>query len=201
MARNVSVDSSEVQELERIFGTTAPKALKKAMRLSLTRTRSGAKSETSKKIREHYEIKAKRVKQDIVMTRVNFSSFQFSLIGRKKPISTISFGRPRQVRAGVSVTVEKGERKLIKRAFIARGLNGKTQVFSRFTEEGSLLPIRKMEQGRHVGERRRVIRGLKGPSASDMFKKADIEEHIAGFARDRFLSELQRNLRFLLGRT
>ena len=189
MARNVSVDSSEVRELEKIFGTTAPKALKKALRRSLRRTRTGARTQASKKVREEYAVKAGRLKNDIVLTRPNFSNFSFSIIGRKKPIGLTNFGRPRQTKAGVSVAVEKGKRKLIKRAFIARGVNGNTQVFTRFVRKGQ------------PPSGRLPIRSLKGPSASDMFTGAEVDETVAEFAQDKFLTELERNLKFFLGRT
>ena len=205
MARNVSVDSSEVRELQRIFGTTAPKKLKRAMRFALGRTRTGSRKEASTKVREEYNIKAGRLKKGIVLTRPNFSNFSFRIIGKVRPIGLLNFsgksGPVRQTRAGISVATNVGDRKLIKSAFIARGLNGNIQVFSRFTDEGALLPKRKMTKGRFVGEKRRVIRSVKGPSAADMIDGAEVEEHITEFAQDKFLEELQRNLKFLLGRT
>jgi len=193
LAGDISVDSREVRELERIFGTTAPKQLKRAMRTSLRRTRTGANKEASKAVREKYNIQAGRLKKDVVLSRPNFTNFSFRIIGKRKPIGLNSFrgqsGPPRQVKAGVSVAVEKGSRELIKKAFIARGLNGNPQVFTRYVRKGQ------------PPSGRLPIRALKGPSASDMFAGVEIEEPLGEFAQERFLDELQRNLRFFLGRT
>lgn len=188
---DISIDSSEVRELEKVFGVTAPKKLRKSMRRALSRTRSGARTETSKRVREKYNIQARRLKKDVVLTKPNYSSFSFRVIGRKKPISLISFrsksGPPRQTKTGVTVAVETGSRKLIKHAFIARGAGGNAQVFTRY-----------LGNGRKSG--RLPIRSLKGPSAADMMLGAEVEQPLAETAQERFLTELQRNLSFLLGR-
>lgn len=192
MANDITVDSSEVRELEKVFRTTAPKQLKKSMRRALSRTRTGSRTQASKTVREKYNIQARRLKRDVILTRPNYSSFSFRLIGRKKPISLISFrgksGPPRQTKAGVTVAVEKGQRKLIRHAFIARGANGNAQVFTRYPRRGE-------------PSGRLPIRSLRGPSASDMVIGSDVVEHLTGYAQERFLDELQRNLRFFLGRT
>lgn len=188
---DVKLDSSEVRALEKVFGVTAPKQLKKSMRRALSRTRSGARTETSKRVREDYNIQARRLKRDVVLTRPNYSSFSFRVIGRKKPISLISFrsksGPPRQTKTGVSAAVEVGKRKLIKHAFIARGAGGNAQVFTRY-----------LGNGRKSG--RLPVRALKGPSVADMMLGAEVEKTLGDTAQERFLTELNRNLSFLLGR-
>lgn len=189
---DISVDSSEVRELERVFRTTAPKELKKSMRRALSRTRTGSRAEASKTVREKYNIQARRLKRDVVFTRPNYNNFSFRLIGRKKPIGLLSFrgksGPPRQTKAGVTVAVEQGQRKLIRHAFIARGASGNAQVSTRY-----------LRSGKKSG--RLPIRSLKGPSASDMVVGSDVVERLTGYAQERFLDELNRNLRYFLGRT
>jgi hypothetical protein len=201
---DVKLDSSEVKALEKVFGITAPRELKKSMRRALSRTRSGSKTDTSKRVREEYNIQARRLKKDVVLTRPNYSSFSFRVIGRKRPISLISFrgkgGPPRQVASGVSAAVELGSREVIRHAFIRTGLNGNKQVFTRYARGGGLLPKVRMSRGSNAGQVKRKLRALKGPSVADMMLGSEVEKTLGDTAQDRFLTELQRNLKFLLGR-
>jgi len=190
VSRNVSVDSKEVRELEKSLGITAPKELKKSMRRAISRTRVGTRQEASKQVRTVYNIASSRFKQGVVLTRPDYRAFSFRLIGKKKPIGLAAFtaGRPRNTKAGVTVAVEKGKRKLIKKAFIARSPNGTKQVFTRYIQKGQ------------PPSPRLPIRSLKGPSASDMMLGSDLDIQLAEFAQARFLEVLQRNLKFFLGR-
>jgi|SRR5690625_1376709 len=200
----ISLDSSEIQQLERVFGITAPRELKKSMRRALSRTRTGARAATSKHIRETYNVKAGRLKKDTVLTRANYNSFSFRIIGRPHPIGLLNFssrgGPARQTKAGVSVAVKLGGRKVIRHAFIAQGLGGGRQVFTRYGKGGALLPRHRPHTGANAGRLVRKIRALKGPSVADMFDTTEIHEMLATTAHDRFSSELSRNLKHLLGR-
>lgn len=201
---DVKLDSSEVKELEKVFGITAPKELKKSMRRALSRTRSGAKTETSKRVREDYNIQARRLKRDVVLTRANYSTFSFRVIGRNKTIGLMSFrgkgGPPNPTNAGVTAAVKIGKRQLIRHAFIRTGMNGNRQVFTRYSRTGRLLPKKEMRRGRNAGQKKTQLRALKGPSAADMMAGVEVEKPLGDNAQERFLTELQRNLTFLLGR-
>lgn len=199
---DVKIDSRQVAELESVFGEIAPKELKKSMNRALTRTRRRAKTESTKKIRERYNIPVARANKDTILTRPNYQQFFFRVIGRKKPIGLISFkpGRPRQTAKGVTVAVEKKKRKLIRRAFIAKGVNGNTQVFTRFTPKGQPLPYRRTTYQGRSGRLRQKIRSIQGPSVSDMMIGSDVAAHLGGILADTFSAELERNLRLLLKR-
>lgn len=201
---DVKLDSSEVKELEKVFGITAPRELKRSMRRALSRTRRGAKTETSQRVRDDYNIQARRLKRDVVLTRANYSSFSFRVIGRNRTIGLMSFrgkgGPPNPTKAGVSVAVKIGQRKLIGNAFIRTGLNGNKQVFTRYSSSGKLLPKHRPTRGANAGKTKTKLRAIKGPSAADMMLGAEVEKPLGDNAQDQFLTELQRNLKFLLGR-
>lgn len=201
---DVKLDSSEVRELEKVFGVTAPKRLRRSMRRALSRTRSGARTETSKRVREEYNIQARRLKRDVVLTRANYSSFSFRVIGRNRTIGLMSFrgkgGPPSPTKAGVTAAVKTGQRSLIRHAFIRTGLNGNKQVFTRYSSSGGLLPKHKVTRGSNAGKTKTKLRAIKGPSAADMMVGSEVEKTLGDTAQDRFLTELQRNLTFLLGR-
>lgn len=202
-AYDIKLDDSEIRRLQKDLSKGARKAVHKAIGTSLARTRRGLKVLTSKSVRQHYNIKARPVKKATVLTRLNRSNWSFRLIGRENPISLIHFsgksGPIRAPKAGVSVAVEHGKRKLIKRAFIRQDIHGNRRVFSRF-EGGDKLPERQMKAGRYAGKKRTVIRALKGPSVADMFFEVEIDEIVAEEVRDRFSREISQNLRFFLGR-
>lgn len=201
---NVELDSREIQQLERVFGITAPRELKKSMRRALSRTRTGARQKTADHVRETFNILAGRLKKDVVLTRPNYSAMAFSVIGRKRTIGLLNFrgkgGPARQTQAGVSVAVKHGERKLIRHAFIATGLGGHRHIFTRYSRTGTPLPYHRPAVGRYQGDRRQKLRALKGPSVADMMNTTEVYEPLADEAQQRFLNELSRNLRFFLGR-
>lgn len=206
--KDVSLDSSEVQELERVFGTIFPRELRKSMRRALSRTRTGARKSVSDHIREDFNVLAGRVRQDTVLLRPNYARMEFRVIGRNRTISMMNFrgksGPPRQVATGVSVAVRQKKREVIRHAFIAPDLRGKPRVFTRWTRDGQPMPKHYPDRGRYsapgIRYKRQKLRALKGPSVADMMETAGVYEPLAEEAQSRFMTELSRNLKFFLGR-
>lgn len=203
LAFDVQLDTSELDRVAKRITKDDKKNFRKAIGTSLSRTRRGVRALTSQVIRERYNVQAKRVKDGTHLTPVDRANWQFKLVGRNKPINLIHFrgkgGPPRWIRRGVSVAVQLGDRKVIRRAFIRTDIHGNPRVFTRF-DGGQKLPAREMRAGYHTGKVRTGIRALKGPSIADMFFEVEIDEKVADFAQERFAQELDRNLRFFLGR-
>lgn len=204
MSFDIQIDDREIRRLENDVSQDVRTGVKRAQRraLSLTRRKSGTL--VSGHVRETYNIQARRLKRDVVLTRANYSSMSFRVIGRPGPISTIRFrgkaGPARKTQRGVSVAVKIGERRVIRSAFKATALGGNEQIMSRFAPDGTPLPFRTMRRGRYAGQRKQVVRVVKGPSAANMLFETEVDEPLAAEATTVFLSEVDRQLRLFLRR-
>ena len=102
-----------------------------AVSRALNHTIKKAKTSASREIKDQYNIR--RVSDVKKSLRVNLSSreiLEAQLIATGSPMPLIAF-RPRQIKKGVSVQVFRGQRKRIKKAFIATMRSGHTGVFAR----------------------------------------------------------------------
>jgi hypothetical protein len=125
MAKNVDIPES---------------VLRAATRGALNRAIRRAFTESSRKVREVYNVKAKDVKKYTKIRRATGAnpSAELRIKGQRLPVMV--FGA-RQTAKGVSVRIKKkGGRKLIRSAFIRTLKSGKTSVFRRRQKGSKLVP-------------------------------------------------------------
>jgi len=127
--------------------------------------------EARRDIQTEYNLPAARVNEDI---SVRQTSEFVELVGKHRPIGRINFGGS-QGNKGVTYQISKtGPRKTMSHSFIARGLSGNTQIFSR------------------IGKPRLPIRAYYGPSVAQMLRKEGRPERLAELALAIFSTETDR---------
>ena len=106
-----------------------------------------SKTAASKSIRERYNIKAKTINKYVLLKRAGRGETTAYIIARKykgsivNHIPLLKMGA-RQVKRGVSVAIRKGQRKVIKSAFVSKMKSGHEAVFIRSSKKQ--LPIREV---------------------------------------------------------
>ena len=145
------------------FGRKVPKAVKAALRKAGSTALRDMRSEASKRVRKRKRIKAKFVRDAMVLGRPkggNVDGWEWSVSFTGKAVPLTAYPH-RQTRKGVSVEVNRGKRTLIKGAFLATMASGHKGVFVR--KGIRRLPIRELLGSRpadallHKGEAEGVL--------------------------------------------
>jgi hypothetical protein len=148
-------------------------------------TVSAVKSELGK----NYNLKRKDLSDKIKLTKASKDRDYANINVRHEPMGLIYFGA-RQIRQGVSYSINKGTRSLRKSAFIVNvSSSGKQQVFQRY---GAKVRISK---GRYTGQMRQRIKKQAGPSIAQFFlgrKWTSISSFIQNTFVTKFQSEFTR---------
>jgi hypothetical protein len=97
---------------------------------AINHTIAKGKTAASREIRSVYNIKAGEVGKSISIVKSTRESLEGRILIIGKPIPIIAFS-PRQTATGVTVTIKKGSRKRIARAFIQTMKSGHTGVYAR----------------------------------------------------------------------
>lgn len=150
------------------------RAIKRAEVRALNRGARGARTEMSREIRKKVRMKARDVKDAVRIDRASYSSSTPTATLRisEEPVPLVRFGRARQVRKGVAVTIMKGKRQTIPGAFIVDELGGNAFV--------------------RKGKARLPIRMLYGPSVRNLAPAALVKAR--GRIDERVKKELRRNV-------
>lgn len=193
LSMRVTFDDREVQRALRQVNNDMPNAVRRA----INRTLSAAKTEASKRIREHRSLKKRIVDRAIRVRRANYKELTGSISVSSAPISLKHYGarqrfgrgfqagrgvdnRGRKARgAGIEVRVSKGRKTVLKHAFI--GPNG--HVYSRVGGRGSA---------------RLPIRPLMGPSLGTAMVRDDVVRALQEKTRAVLLPRLRHEIDFEL---
>lgn len=111
------------------------------MRKAGTSGQRAMRAEAKRRIRAAKNLRAKIVNQSLTVrreTRGGADGMSWALLLDGRPISLIAY-KARQIRRGVSVSVNKGKRTVLRGAFIQRMPNGHRAVFVR--RGNTRLPI------------------------------------------------------------
>ena len=119
-----------VKQLSKLTAQLSAEQTALATARAINHTIAKGKTEASRQIRSVYNIKAKEVGKAISITKSTRTSLEGSINISGSPMPIIAFS-PRQTRKGVAVTIKKGSRKVIQRAFIQRMKSGHTGVYAR----------------------------------------------------------------------
>jgi hypothetical protein len=171
------LDNASLQKLTRL-GQRFPKAGRSALNKLGRSTRSFISSE----IRQTYNIKKSDLDPTIKVFPARGQDLQVILRATGSRIKLLLFGA-RQNRSGITVTVKKKKRRIIKGGFIATMPSGHENVFLR------------------RGESRLPIRSLFGPSVVQLFSSGYMRGRVQDFVHERLGTILRQELKHFLSQT
>ena len=170
----IRFDSKDVQ---RAIGSIPGKILIPATIRALNKVAVNVRVAASRAIRERRGLPAAAVNKTMTVQRASRATLVSRLIVSGRPIDLKNY-KARQSSRGVTVSVTKGERKLIEGAFIVESRSG--QVFTR--EGKKRLPIRKMV----------------GPSIPSTFLQEQVRLAWLAVAKDALVKRSAEELNFEL---
>ena len=110
-------DAELAQTLQRLSSHDIPKAIKAGVRDA---ARAG-RTTMAKSIGQRYSLTAGRIKQDVPNARFMAGGQTAIITTSRKPITAMQF-KPRETRQGLSMSIYRGQRTVVKSGFIAKGL-------------------------------------------------------------------------------
>jgi hypothetical protein len=102
-----------------------------AIRAGIRDAASGARTQLAKGIRERYSLSSGRIKQDVSQAQFIDGGMAAVIRTSRKPITAMQF-KPRQTRKGLSMSIFRGERTVVKSGFMAKGLPFKRRTKARY---------------------------------------------------------------------
>lgn len=175
MSAGAAIDNSDLARL-RVLMAGIKNGYERAMSRAVNKSLTGARTDFVNETRQILNLKAKFVRDTAKMNRATFKKLQGSLQAKSDSIPLIQFAG-RQVKAGVTVSVLKGQpRTLIRHAFIATMKSGHQGIFWREQKHPGVNVISKPrpEFGRlpdteKAKKYRLPIKELFGPSIEAVF--------------------------------
>jgi hypothetical protein len=110
-------DTELVQALARLSSQDIPKAIRSGVRDA---ARAG-RTTLAKSIGQRYSLSAGRIKQDVSTPQYRDGGQTAIIRTSRKPITAMQF-KPRETRTGLSMSIYRGQRSVVKSGFIAKGL-------------------------------------------------------------------------------
>ncbi len=170
-------DKEFIKGLAKLNSFEAPEAIRKAIRHTAG---SPTKRVISQKVREHYNLKAARVKKDIMRPRYEDGGFKVTIRTSYDPMTLMQYGFKQTARGG-KYTIFKGQTMFQAGAFKAVGSNGNVLPWVRIGK--TRFPVRTMYGPSLAG----IITGnsRKGPDLRN-----SITSELSGILRKR----IQKNM-------
>lgn len=185
----IKIEVKGLKEVTRSLDKLANELRATAITRALNKTAAAAKVEASRNIRAAgYNIKARAIKESIVIRRATRSDLTAILEVTGRPIRLINYDA-RQVARGLSVSVKNG-RKVIPGAFVATMKSGHKGAFKR-------LP------GTVTGKRGKPILNRKivelfGPSIPSAMQNEVVQRQLEAAIRDKFPKLLEHEIAYIL---
>lgn len=163
MVERIRVDHN-TDDVRRLLRTLPERFVRPATHQALNRTLLNARTEFSKRVRKRVSLKASVVKDATKLRKATRQDLYAEISWHFEPISLKRYGNVRQTKKGVKVTQLKGQRDLIKHAFVSEQLGG--HVFRRDGEKRPPTKGRYADKRTKAGEpyKRQPIKKLFGPS-------------------------------------
>lgn len=118
----IKIDTSKaIAELRRAFDALSEDQVDKASSRAINRTLAKGKTHAGRSIRELYAVKLVGINRAIELEKSSPSKLEGAIVATRKPIPLKEFGSPRQTRRGVSLSIYKGSRVEIAKAFMPKG--------------------------------------------------------------------------------
>ena len=177
----------EVSSNAHRFSSQLELAAKGKLRLAMSRAVNyaidGAEIEAKRKIRETYNVSLSGLKKAFKKRKSTQNTLRAILEASGRPFNVIGFGA-RQVKSGVSVSIKKGSRKIIRHAFI--------QTIKGALETGFKGVFVRQGKGRYP------IVPVLTVSLPGMFSAKVTQQALDTVSNDRFQRELDRQINLLL---
>jgi len=199
----VKMDTKGLDEVQKALDTKGHNTV--CMR-ALNKTIKNVQVEGKKAIRGKYNIKAKDIILNI--TKASRMSLRAVISAAYKPLSLIKFGA-RQVKAGVRFMIKKGNKRVLKNAFIAQP---KGKDWSRYgqtrqvTAPAEMVFIKGKGKKKLFGPKRKKQYGnypidkLSGPSLGAMLKDETVHDRMQTAANDAMEKNLYHELDYYLSK-
>lgn len=170
---------------------------------ALNKTATNVRAEGRRAIREQYNIKAKDAELNI--ERSNRGTMKAVISASYKPLSLIKFGA-RQIKAGLSVMVMKGQRKVMPGTFIAQPKGRNWGKFGQIRPVNApvAMVFQRSTQTKLFGLKRKKVYGnypidkLSGPSVGAMMKSEAVQERMQRKAEEQLESNLEHEMEFYM---
>ncbi len=120
-------DHELAQALAKLSSQDIPKAIRSGVRDA---ARAG-RTTLAKSIGQRYSLSASRIKQDVPTARVAPDGQTAVITTSRKPITAMQF-KPRQTSSGLSMSIYRGQRTLVRSGFIAKGMPFKRKGKERY---------------------------------------------------------------------
>lgn len=130
---SIHVDTRQAREtIGRMAAGLSAQQIDRATARAINHTSAKARTPIKSEIRQRYNIQAKALAgKGTSLTKAFLRKLQGSVDASTRPIPLILFNGTKQTDKGVQATVVRGQRKLIKGAFITTTKAGKRGVFAR----------------------------------------------------------------------
>jgi len=125
----------EVQDLFHSF----PQRAKTIISRSLNDAAKHTVTDASRRVRQTWNLSVKEAKAGYIVVKSSPQTLESRVIVKGNPVPLMAF-KPRQTKKGISVTIKKGHRTMLKSAFIAQMPSWHIGVFKRVGRRR--LPIR-----------------------------------------------------------
>lgn len=189
----------KVEGIESALKKFDPQIVQRAAVRALNRAADSTKSNAIKTIRDKYNIKRNILADRMKVNKANKNKLISELVVTGKRLGLFLYGA-REIKKGVSVEVIKGQRKLLKGAFIKPWRSGEKERWVFFRKK-----LGTSHQRRYKGKMRNVFRVgrvprevLFGPSVPQLFGSRKVIEVIlkytTTYVKERFNHELEYEL-------
>ena len=179
--------TQSIYDLEKSLASLSAGLREQAVPIALNDMAKQARTQSSRIIRQTYNIKAADLKKNLIIKMATAGSLRASVTAFVRSLPVIAFS-PSDNKLGVKVTIKKGNSKTIRHAFIAVMPSGHKGVFSRFDGKGhklsNRLPIKELY--------------TVGPSAA--FATKAVQSVVQQLIRDKFPKILEGKIQYLLKR-
>lgn len=132
MARiDISAQIIGDKELSAALAKLSAHDIPKAIRMGVRDAARAGRTTLAKSIGQRYTLSAARIKKDVPNARISDGGQTAVITTARRPITAMQF-KPKQTRTGLSMSIFRGQRTLIKSGFMANGLPFKRKGKARY---------------------------------------------------------------------
>lgn len=184
-----------VKRMKAQFGKDATAA---AISRSLNHTMGKSRTKASAKIRSTYVVKAGTVKRKTVLLKAQKTKLKTTLKAPKAPLPMIDF-RASPNKRGVSVTVKKGRRKVVRGAFIQKMPKGGRGVYARGKYANNKFDFRHNRLRKSGPDL--PIDQLKSASLSSMYQDPELQAAVHRQATSDFQKRMEHEYKRMINKS
>jgi hypothetical protein len=108
------------QELAQALAKLSSQDIPKAIRAGVRDAARAGRTTLAKSIGQRYSLTAGRIKQDVPTARIAANGQTAVITTSRKPITAMQF-KPKQTRKGLSMSIYRGQRTIVRSGFLAKG--------------------------------------------------------------------------------